>query len=285
MHASQSVVAQGAVWRAAYSTLDASSSAARYVRDQIAYVIGFQPAPEVEHAPFKVAGVQLLARWCADPDSREALLGFGGDRLLDFVLATATEDPSSTQALAEEAAVAFLSGEQSAQRLLQRPGAVPRLLRHVCSSKASDQLAAALAEAAPRAGACDQIYVEDVQQTLALLTRRHGAQVGGGGKSGRGASPAAGRPAGGRGWARDVHPTPQRCPRQTPHGRPASTRHRLSCALCAQVQQLATLYIHAWAKASGGHRLRLAAMGVNTALAEVGRWPLPAPAARACAVT
>ncbi len=74
----------------------------------------------------------------------------------------------------------FLSGTATAPKVLERPSAVPLLLRHISSGKASDQLPTALVTAAERADfGPRELRFEDGQATIALLTGRHGAQVGG----------------------------------------------------------------------------------------------------------
>jgi hypothetical protein len=63
-------------------------------------------------ASFKASAAHWLAQKAEDPESREALLAFGSSRLLDFLLATATEegDPSPQQQHAEQALVCCCKG-------------------------------------------------------------------------------------------------------------------------------------------------------------------------------
>lgn len=53
----------------------------------------------------KATAARWLAQKAEDPESREALLAFGSSRLLDFLVSTATEEPSPEQRHAEQAVV------------------------------------------------------------------------------------------------------------------------------------------------------------------------------------
>jgi hypothetical protein len=106
------------------------------------------PDREAAAAAAKARAAALLRRWSEDPESREALLAFGGRPLIDFLLSTACEDPSPEQAAAEGVLCDLLASRHCAGRILSRPSALPRLLTHVASGKATDQLAPALAAAA-----------------------------------------------------------------------------------------------------------------------------------------
>lgn len=129
----------------------------------------------------KAKAAEWLGRWSRDPESREALLAVGGTSLLDFLLDVTCEDPSEEQAAAESVVCDLLASRHCAGRMLQRPGAVPRLLEHVASGKASERLAASLGAAA--AGGADLaaggagLHVEDARALVRLLSSRHGQQV------------------------------------------------------------------------------------------------------------
>lgn len=56
-------------------------------------------------ASIKATAARWLAKKAEDPESREALLAFGSSRLLDFLVTTATEEPSLEQQHAEQAVV------------------------------------------------------------------------------------------------------------------------------------------------------------------------------------
>jgi hypothetical protein len=131
-------------------------------------------------AKARATSARWLAQWAEDPEAREALLAFGSRRLLDFLIDTATEDPSPEQAHAEQALCNFLAGHHTCSRLLARPGAVPRLLQHVASGKASDELVAALHGVLGSRGADFKqqgLRKEDGQELIGMLGGRQGQQV------------------------------------------------------------------------------------------------------------
>ncbi|KAF6253586.1 hypothetical protein COO60DRAFT_406379 [Scenedesmus sp. NREL 46B-D3] len=131
-------------------------------------------------ATARATSARWLAQWAEDPEAREALLAFGSRRLLDFLIDTATEDPSPEQAHAEQALCNFLAGHHTCSRLLARPGAVPRLLQHVASGKASDELVAAL-HGVPRSSAAvfkqQGLQEADGKELIAMLGGCQGQQV------------------------------------------------------------------------------------------------------------
>jgi hypothetical protein len=132
-------------------------------------------------AKARATSARWLAQWAEDPEAREALLAFGSRRLLDFLIDTATEDPSPEQAHAEQALCNFLAGHHTCSRLLARPGAVPRLLQHVASGKASDELVSALHGVLGSRGADFKqqgLQKEDGQELISMLGGRQGQQVG-----------------------------------------------------------------------------------------------------------
>jgi hypothetical protein len=132
-------------------------------------------------AKARATSARWLAQWAEDPEAREALLAFGSRRLLDFLIETATEDPSPEQAHAEQALCNFLAGHHTCSRLLARPGAVPRLLQHVASGKASDELVSALHGVLDLKGADFKqqgLQEEDGQELIGMLGGRQGQQVG-----------------------------------------------------------------------------------------------------------
>jgi len=144
----------------------------------------------------KAKAAEILGRWSSDPESREALLAVGGSGLLDFLLDLACEDPSREQAAAEGVLCDLLDSRYCASRVLRRPGAVPRLLEHVASGKASERLPAALGAAAAGGADLDRdtttttsssgggltaaesgLQLEDARALVRLLNSRHGHQV------------------------------------------------------------------------------------------------------------
>jgi hypothetical protein len=64
----------------------------------------------------RATSARWLAQWAEDAEAREALLAFGSDYLLDFLVTTATEDPSLQQAHAEQALINFLEGYHTSSR-------------------------------------------------------------------------------------------------------------------------------------------------------------------------
>ncbi|WIA08091.1 hypothetical protein OEZ85_007554 [Tetradesmus obliquus] len=131
-------------------------------------------------AKARATSARWLAQWAEDPEAREALLAFGSRRLLDFLIDTATEDPSPEQAHAEQALCNFLAGHHTCSRLLARPGAVPRLLQHVASGKASEELVAALHDVINTRGADFKqqgLREEDGRELVGMLGGRQGQQV------------------------------------------------------------------------------------------------------------
>eukprot|EP00775_Hariotina_reticulata_P003428 gene3428-3700_t len=127
----------------------------------------------------RATSARWLAQWAEDAEAREALLAFGSDYLLDFLVATATEDPSLEQAHAEQALVNFLGGHHTCSRLLARPGAVPKLLQHIASGKASDELQQQLQSvlASRSVDMSHSLHLEDGRKLIMMLEGRHGQQV------------------------------------------------------------------------------------------------------------
>eukprot|EP00879_Flechtneria_rotunda_P004470 GHRR01004723.1.p1 GENE.GHRR01004723.1~~GHRR01004723.1.p1 ORF type:complete len:2002 (+),score=973.92 GHRR01004723.1:289-6294(+) len=119
----------------------------------------------------RATSARWLAQWAKDTEAREALLAFGGNCLLDFLLETATEEPSLEQDHAEQALVNFLGGHHTATRLLARPGAIPRLLHHVGSGRASKSLLQSLVAVldGPGADMSQGLSLDDGRALVAML--------------------------------------------------------------------------------------------------------------------
>lgn len=156
----------------------AAHAAVAYISQQLSRAVAAIAPVDSDTSAVKVTTTKLLATWSAEPDRRDALLAVGGNTLLDYLINSCCEDPSIQQIQAEQALCNFLSGSLTATRVLQRPGAVPRLLQHVASGKASEQLPMMLSLAA--AGGADlsgSLHLDDGRNTLKLLGGRHGSQV------------------------------------------------------------------------------------------------------------
>ena len=137
-----------------------------------------QSTAESTSSAVKALTTRWLAQWSDDLETRESLVAFGFHRLLDVLITTACEGPSAEQQQAEHVLWNLLTGHHTATAVLQRPSAVPLLLQHLASGKASDQLAARLAAAA--AGGADfeePVHLEDGRATIELLKPGHGEQV------------------------------------------------------------------------------------------------------------
>lgn len=128
----------------------------------------------------RATSARWLAQWAEDPEAREALLAFGSDTLLDFLITTATGDPSPEQAHAEQALCNFMQGRHTSTRLLSRPGAISRLLNHVAGGKASDGLVEGVTGVLRTKGIdlSQGLTAEDGRELIGMLDGSHGQQVG-----------------------------------------------------------------------------------------------------------